>query len=82
MVENFQGRKLRNFAVLEPPVKVFSTKFGHAIPTVIGLSILCKFFREKVPLTSFLLYSMSQSFLSVIIMTKNIAVVEIVICIA
>ena len=26
-----------NFAILEPPVKVFSVKFGHAIPTDIRL---------------------------------------------
>ena len=33
IAETFWGRKLTNFTVLEPPAKVFSMKFGHAIPT-------------------------------------------------
>ena len=32
-----------NFAVLEPSTEVFSTKFGRAVPTMIGFSILRKF---------------------------------------
>ena len=43
-----------NFAVLEPPMKVFSIKFGRAIPTymcLIGFSIPRKFIHEIIPLT-------------------------------
>ena len=28
-----RGKTFTNFAVLEPPAKVFSTKFGCAVPT-------------------------------------------------
>ena len=58
-----------NFAVLEAPAKIFSTKFGHAIPTMIGLSILRKFSPRNGPtylsaknfsLESFLLYGMAM----------------------
>ena len=41
IAENFRGRikTFTNFAALEPPVKVFSMKFGRAIPTyAIGFS--------------------------------------------
>ena len=43
-----------NFVVLEPPTKVFTMKFGRAIPTymcMIGFSIPRKFIHEIVPLT-------------------------------
>ena len=39
MYHNYYGAKLSrertfmNFMVLEPPAKVFSTKFGRAVPT-------------------------------------------------
>ena len=53
-----------NFAVLEPPAKVFSTKFGCAVPTYVRFSIPQIFLSEMATLTdlrvfylkSFLLY--------------------------
>ena len=42
IAENFRERTL-NFTVLEPPMKVFSMKFGRAVPTyMIGLAF-CEF---------------------------------------
>ena len=44
-----------NFAVLEPPAKVFSTKFGRAVPTYDRLSIPRKFSLRKFPLCGMLM---------------------------
>ena len=47
-----------NFAVLEPPTKVFSTKFGHAVP-------ICDRFLHsaKVFYAKWSLLSISEGFL-------------------
>ena len=42
IAENFRERTLK-FTVLEPPVKVFSTKFGRGVPTYDRCNILWKF---------------------------------------
>ena len=52
IAQTFEGENIHEFVVLEPPVKVFSTKFGHAIPTNDRLLALCKSFLCKM-VTSF-----------------------------
>ena len=79
-----------NFAVLEPTAKVFSTKFGHAIPTMRGLSIPRKFSTQNGPtyrsvkvfsLESFLLYGMAKYEPIILVLQKIITIVETVTCI-
>ena len=50
---SYHGKFLRrkmytSFVVFEPPTKVFSTKFGRAIPSMIGFSIHENFLHEIV----------------------------------
>ena len=64
-----------NFAVLEPPVKVFSTKFGRAIPTYDGLKPLNDFMYSISSNSNTLLWvSATLSRLHNVILTKLIVV--------
>ena len=50
IVETFEGEKFTYFTVFEPPVKVFSMKFGYAAPTYNRFKHSAKVFPAKWPL--------------------------------
>ena len=68
IAENFRERILK-FTVLEPPVKVFSTKFGRAVPTYDRCIILWKFSLRNGHLILTDLWKFSSSKVSRLIVT-------------